>query len=178
MRIIHEMTVPVQISMTPHPYNNIPGMCGYNGMRVELLMVNSPSANFRDDAKLFEPLDKEILEIEGSLEVVLDAFRQVVSTLENIKTFYQEAGGSKRAIDCPKCESHSESRDPNGYHTWECRAKWDEDAKKIIQEDPNMVHTQQKMIDNAREKLSNMHSECGGCGCSGCEWTGNVLTTT
>jgi hypothetical protein len=180
MRIIHEMTVPAQCSCGTSPYCNTPGFCGYNGVRVELLMVNSPSANFKDDAKLVEPLDKEIIEIEGPLEVVLDAFKQVVEMLEKTKKFLQEEMGPKRVLDCPNCSLPSiyDKQDANACHTWECQAKWVDVAKKQIQDDPELVEQQNGMIQKGIERLQNAHFDCGGSGCRECEWTGKKMLTT
>jgi len=173
MRIIHEITVPVQTSMGPTPYSNRPGVCGYNGIRVELFMVNSPSANFRDDAKLVEPLDKEIIEIEGPLEVVLDSFRQVVSILESTKKLMQQEMGLKRLMDCPNCDE--DSKDRNACHTWECQAKWSEVARKQITDCPELVQRQKELMQEAAIGLEIAHADCGGSGCHDCEWTGVLL---
>lgn len=178
MRIIHQITVPVQCSAGPSPHRNAPGFCGYNGARVEILVVNSPSANFRDDANLIEPLESEIFEVEGTLEVVLDAFRQIVFILESNKKFFMEKMGPKRALDCPNCPPPSaiEDGDPNASHTWECQAKWSKAAKDVLTKSPELVQQQAAIIANHLEKLEQAHPDCGGCGCTDCEWTGKVLT--
>jgi hypothetical protein len=180
MRIVHEITVPTQGTVALHPYANLPGLCGYNGIRVEVLIVNSPSANFRDDAKLVEPIEHEVIEIEGPLEIVLDAFRKVVRQLELSKESTYERMGPKRGLDCPNCAPPTIQKpdEANASHTWECQAKWSEVARKQVESDSALRDLQRWNREEAIQKLENLHWACGGSGCTECEWTGKELTTS
>ncbi len=85
MRIAHEIMYPMQSSVSAVPYKPAPDTTGYNGARVKVVMASSPRVNFPKTAKLTEPDNPEVIHVEGGLEYVLDAFRQVVSQLEGCK---------------------------------------------------------------------------------------------
>lgn len=173
MRIIHEIDSPMQVSAAIHPHVNIPGMCGYSGIRVELLMCTSPHSNFPEDANIYSDKE-EVIEIEGPLEMVLDTLKQAVRMLESSKKLTQEEAGLKRAMICPNClpPQLEDRKREYASHTWECQAKWSEVAREQLEKHPDLRENQNRILRTAIEKLNEFHDKCGGQGCFGCKWTG------
>lgn len=168
MRIIHDITAPMQVSGGITPYSQRPGTVGFSGGRVELLLCTSPRANFAEKAKVCEPEDTEVIYIEGGLEYVLDALKQAVHILEYSKKRLQESGVT-RPLGCPECPESMP-----GSHTWECQAKWNDQARKVLEETADMADIQKHMVARA---IAPHHLECGGAGCSDCDWMGEDISS-
>lgn len=161
MRIIHEITSPMQVMASIDPYTNVPGIKGWNGGRCSILMCTSPGANLAEESRVILPEDDEVIEIEGGLEYVLDALRSVVEMLEANKNLHRERLGPQRRTTEPS--------------TWEERAAaGDQYAARLLQEDPTMKDVQQAQIDRTLERAKQACPDCGGPGCPKCDWIGKV----
>jgi hypothetical protein len=165
----------MQCMVGMHPYKGLAGIAGNGSGAVEVFMCTSPRDNFPKEAKIFEPSESETLEVHGQLEYVLDAFRQVVRMLEDNRSTCADAG-PKRALGCPDC-AEPKASDPHWHdsHTWECQAKWSEVARGVLRETPTMSQTQREMVIAGLEKAKGEHLDCGGAGCSECQFTGLVV---
>jgi hypothetical protein len=103
MRIVHEITTPMQVACGSKPYSNAVGTIGYNGIQVELTICTDCAANHPDlPPQMFgEEWDQEIIEIEGNGEYILAALKQAVSLIELLQQTARERMGEKRpAASC------------------------------------------------------------------------------
>lgn len=136
MRIIFDVEAPQNVSIGTNTYITYPGLTGYNGLSVDLMFCESPAENhpelpremFGEEAPIY---------IEGNILYIEKMLSDALTTLRSLKQMQMKRMGALRRMKCPRCKAG----DP-GVHTWECQAKWDKRARKVIAETPGIVEDQ------------------------------------
>lgn len=103
MRIVHDITMPMQVGGGGHPYSNGPGKQGFSSSQVSLVLCESPAANhpelppqmFSDDS------GAEVIHIEGDSKYIIPMLEQALEMLKSIDSIGRDRLGEQRPTNCP-----------------------------------------------------------------------------
>lgn len=117
MRIVHEITTPMQIGGGGKPYGNGPGKQGFVSGQVEMVICESPAANHPELPEGMFGGD-EVIHIEGDTKYIIPMLKQFLGVLESLEEHWREKLGESRSTNCPDgCENIDQF---NGTHEITC----------------------------------------------------------
>lgn len=97
MKIVHEIYGVPQVTCSMRPYGSTPinERPRWNGARVECLIVDT-KAPLKEDEAIY---------LEGDLNAVREALREVLDQLDNLEEIYKRMGEveARRCIPCKNC---------------------------------------------------------------------------